>query len=453
MQKRRQHLHKFQKSLLLSALLLEFGLSSTQAATINVDGTICNLADAITSANTDAVVGGCTSGTGDDVLELTTNGTFTLSAELPEITANLTINGNGSTISRDSGAATDFRILRAYTTSLTLNDSTISGGSLASNYGAGVQVFNGRLTINNSTISGNTGGAVSFYNSSSSSITNSVIDNNDGVVAQYYGGGVNITGSQVVISNSTISNNTTQSTDAGGGGVYISNYGGSSFVLIENTTIANNSSTLRGGGISHLQFGSSNTTNLIIKNTTITGNSSNANGGGISIDDTVTGTFTNLTVTGNTAGTTGGGLEMSAGAVSLGHSLLSGNTSTGAGPEANVSGGTLTIDNTNIFGFNSLSGVIGATPGASDIIPTVALAALLNTSLADNGGTTMTHGLPMGSPAIDAISATSAADCLNPEDQIATTRGNDGDNNGTGGCDVGALEHIFVDLIFKNGFE
>ena len=38
------------------------------AATINVDGTNCTLADAIRSANTDAAVGGCTKGSGADTL-------------------------------------------------------------------------------------------------------------------------------------------------------------------------------------------------------------------------------------------------------------------------------------------------------------------------------------------------------------------------------------------------
>lgn len=448
--------NRFKKTILVSALLLELGICTTQAATINVDGTTCTLADAITSANGDVVTGGCDAGVGDDVLELTVNGTFTLTDALPDITTGIVINGNESSISRDAGAATDFRIFRVDTGSLELNNSTISGGIApgGGNFGGGIRVYDGTLNINDSTISGNTGGAVVFTRATSSSIINSVIDGNDGIVANFYGGGVSIAASQVFISNSTISNNTTQSNFAGGGGVYVTNYGGNSGVLIEKTTISGNSSTLRGGGISHLQYG--NTTTLIIENSTLSGNTSDAEGGGLSIDATVTGTLTNLTVTGNSAGTTGGGVDISGSTTSLVQSLVSGNTATGVGPEINLTGGTLNVNDTNLFGFNSMSGLVGVVAGAGDIVPSVPLAEILNTTLALNGGVTTTHALVDGSPAIDALVATTAADCATPEDQIGTPRGNDGDDDAAGGCDIGALEHIFVvpsDIIFKNGFE
>ena len=47
------------------------------AATIIVDETSCTLGDAITAANTDAAVGGCTAGSGADTIELTTDVTLT----------------------------------------------------------------------------------------------------------------------------------------------------------------------------------------------------------------------------------------------------------------------------------------------------------------------------------------------------------------------------------------
>ena len=47
------------------------------AATINVDGVTCTLADAITAANTDAATGGCTAGSGADIIDLQTNVTLT----------------------------------------------------------------------------------------------------------------------------------------------------------------------------------------------------------------------------------------------------------------------------------------------------------------------------------------------------------------------------------------
>src|SRR5580765_3862578 len=41
------------------ALLLTLGQAPALAVTLNVDGTVCTLVDAITAANTNAMVGGC----------------------------------------------------------------------------------------------------------------------------------------------------------------------------------------------------------------------------------------------------------------------------------------------------------------------------------------------------------------------------------------------------------
>src|SRR4029453_10600277 len=54
------------------ALLLTLGQAPALAVTINVDGTVCTLVDAITAANADALVGGCdgSASTGADMLVL-----------------------------------------------------------------------------------------------------------------------------------------------------------------------------------------------------------------------------------------------------------------------------------------------------------------------------------------------------------------------------------------------
>ena len=73
--------------------------------------------------------------------------------------------------------------------------------------------------------------------------------------------------------------------------------------------------------------------------------------------------------------------------------------------------------------------------------------------LADNGGPTPTHALPMGSPAIDAMPA---ASCASETDQTGKVRPQDGDGDMVADCDIGAFENeegVNFDIIFANGFE
>ena len=102
------------------ALLFALGQGPAHARIIEVDGTTCNLVNAITAANTDTAVGSCPAGNGADVLRLEPPGrTVTLTQidnttsehgpnGLPVITSDITIAGPG-TIERDEHAP-EFRI-------------------------------------------------------------------------------------------------------------------------------------------------------------------------------------------------------------------------------------------------------------------------------------------------------------------------------------------------------
>ncbi len=411
--------NKFNKTALVSALMLATG---AQAATIVVDGVTCNLNDAITAANTDAVAGGCTAGAGADVLELPIGGTFNLAGGTPDVVSEVTINGNATVI--DGGAVT-----RIFTVQgggdLTINDSIVSNGVSTTadrNFAGGVRAYDGVLNINRSTFSDHLGGAVIFTRSTGS-IVDSVVENNNsfGAAAVYYGGGVSIANSTVTISNSTISRNSTLSGTAGGGGIYITNFGGSD-VTISNTTISGNTSINAGGGIGHLGFGAGGTT-MSLTNVTLANNTSTGDGGGFSNDIAV---------------------------VTVSQSLISGNTGTG-GAEINSTGGTVAVDDYNLFGFNSVSGVVGVTVGGTDIVPTeAALTDILDVNLADNGGPTPTHALAEDSPAIDVITLQA---CVSATDQAGKARPIDGNVDGVADCDIGAFENPNPDIIFEDGFE
>ena len=432
------------------ALLLALGQHPGLAATIPVGGA-CTLVDAITAANTDTATGGCVAGSGADMIVLPAGSTQTLTevnndtygpTGLPVITSAITIAGNGGTIARDSEAP-DFRILAvSHTGELTLQETTVSGGVVPFGRGGvvryrsggGIANYGGILTVTNSTISGNAtaqvcgdyprcfGGSGGGVLNSSGTVTvlNSTITGNGG----HGGGGIANHGGTVTVRNSTIAGNDGSGQYGGSGGSGgVANYGGTVTVLnstitgnvgyggggianhsgtvtVRNSTIASNGAH-HGGGV----LNSSGT--LTMLNSTIAGNAA-VYGGGVFNDD---GTLTvlNSTITGNVAGYSGGGVSNrsffdDAGILTLARTLVAGNTAP-VGPEINnVPGATVLADNRNLFGVDGTAGVEGFSPGATDVVPPagVLLPAILDPTLANNGGPTQTHALVPGSPAVDA---------------------------------------------------
>jgi hypothetical protein len=448
------------------ALWLALGQLPGQAATIPVGGA-CTLTAAIAAANTDTVTGGCPAGHGADTIVLPAGSLHTLTSAnnrtygatgLPVISSPITIAGQGSTIMRASGAPA-FRIMAVNGTGdLTLQETTVSGGvssfvGILSPYNRGGGVFNngGTLTVMNSTITGNAGfgaegGGVS--NSGTLTVRNSTISGNATRGGCSYtscpsinGGGVHNSGTATVL-NSTLTGNSALGGGAegdigAGGGVF---NGGTLTVL--NSTIAGNSAYY-GGGV-RSSYGT-----VTITNSTISGNSSGYGGGVRNYRGTVT--ITNSTITGNAATYSGGGVANdsysgSPGIVNLVRTLVTGNTAP-TGPEIFndvPEGSTVIAANHNLFGVNGTAGVEGFTPGATDIVPPegVLLPDILNPTLALNGGSTQTHALVPGSPAIDAgdTVCTDANGEPLPTDQRGKPRIVDGNGDGTPACDIGAFE-------------
>jgi hypothetical protein len=106
-----------------------------------------------------------------------------------------------------------------------------------------------------------------------------------------------------------------------------------------------------------------------------------------------------------------------------------------------------TAANFNLFGHRGLTNAQAFeyfTPGPTDTTATsngndpTALADILDTTLANNGGPTRTHALVAGSPAVDSVSD---GTCPPPAfDQREVTRPQDGNGDGGIACDSGSFE-------------
>ncbi len=448
---RRALQRRWRRSLAGLAFLLALGQAPALAATISVGGG-CNLVDAITAANSDAQTGGCTAGSGTDTLALPAQSTHTLvtvnnsthgPTGLPVITSELTIDGNLSTITRDS--ALEFRILAVGDSgNLTLQDTKVSGG--AAPEGGGIDNA-GILTLRNSTVEGNSayvGGGID--NSGSLTLTDSFILSNTaafaagirnigtlalttstvaGNEARYDGGGARNYGT-LILSGSTVAGNTVGTGNTGGG---IDNGG---MLILENSTVEANTAHV-GGGVD-------NAGTLTVTNSTISGNTAGDRGGGVYSINAMS--LTSSTVSGNASGRLAGGL-FNKGSLTLVQTLISGNTAPVIGPEAYNVSGTVIGDSHNIFGHDGFSGVAGFTRGVTDLVPGVPLSAVLDPTLGYNGGPNRTHTLVFGSPAVDAVPG---ASCATSVDQRGEPRPQDADGDTIPDCDIGAVERGVIPI-------
>ncbi|HJS28739.1 MAG TPA: choice-of-anchor Q domain-containing protein, partial [Anaerolineales bacterium] len=272
--------------------------------------------------------------------------------------------------------------------------------------------------------SGNSGGGI--YNSGTLTMNNSTLSGNSNVGSS---GGISNNGT-VTVNNSTLSGNSAYFT---GGG--IRNFG---TVTINNSTLSGNSALAGyGGGITN----GGTTGILTVNNSTLSGNSAGTNGGGIFNNGTLT--VSNSTLNGNSAGS-GGGIFNGSGSfplATLNRSLISGNSAPN-GAEIFKSGGVINGNNYNVIGYDGSDRSDGFIPGPNDFIPPGPLDTVLDTTLADNGGPTLTHALVSGSVAIDAAPSDAClAPPINGIDQRGFPRNVDGDGSPSADeCDAGAFE-------------
>jgi Calx-beta domain/Domain of unknown function DUF11/Bacterial Ig domain/Domain of unknown function (DUF4214) len=335
---------------------------------------------------------------------------------LPAIDGNLTITGPGAntlTVQRSSLASSDIRIF-------------------AINHGKTVSISG--LTMSGGKVSAAGGG---ILNNGSLMLTDSVVSGNDISSGSQPGGGI-FNGGTLIVTNTTVSGNTGGSGGgAGGGGIF-----NSDTLKMTNSTVSGNSAgtTGPGGGI----YNTSGTLTLI--NATVSGNTSPTNGGGI-YNGSGTATLTNVTVTNNRADNdndtvgTGGGINVSGGTLTLHNTIVFGNFK-GANPSTTADDIAGTVDAASSFNLIGTGGAGGLTNGTNNNQVGVADARL--DVLADNGGPTRTHALLAGSPALDAgDNAVTGAPLNLTTDQRGAgfNRSVDGpDADATATVDIGAFE-------------
>jgi predicted outer membrane repeat protein len=351
------------------------------------------------------------------------------------------------------GATTQDRVFHIISGEVSISGVTIRNSRLGY-YQSGAGVFvepAGALTLSNSTVTDNTAFSTAGIASGGDlTLTGCTVSNNrseDDI------GGVGVghhDGSELVIVDSTIANNTgsgissssdavgiltntvvISNTAAEGGGIYASGP-----LRISASAIVSNTAGGEGGGIYAADP-------LTVTNSTISNNTAGNDGGGIYVYDPVD--LSSVTLAGNVSdaddngsGDGGGIYVYDPAGVSFRNTIIAGNTDSGGeGPDCYTDWGAL-----NSYGYC----LVQDTTGCSISGDTTGNQTGVNPSLGplrDNGGATFTHALLPGSLAIDAGNPAGCVDGSGSPlstDQRGLLRVEDGDDNGSAICDIGAYE-------------
>ncbi len=428
---------------LTGAALLVAMAQTADAATITVttnkpgikaDGK-CSLIEAITNANSHAATyPDCSAGEGIDTIILQSNSTQTFTQiqygtccnAIPTITSSVTIEGNGSILTRKKSKAQFFLTDIRTGGSLTLKNLILKGWLGGGQVGGAID-NGGILAIIATTMTGNsaeTGGAIFNGKNAFMRLESSTISGNAGI----FGAGIYNLGT-LTISNSTISANTAL---RGGGGLH--NNGGT--VTIENSTVSGNAVVGKkyyssyAGGIYSI-------------------------GGYLGIADSI---ISGNTVTGGSRGFgAGGGIHVYRGSAVIRNSTISGNKAIGgSGNNGFAAGlenilGSLAIENSTISGNNATGGSGGHASGGGFI--NVGLATVLNSTISANSAASKSKN--KSSSRVDVGGGISNFSTLTI--QNSTITGNFAKHGGciwnqdTGGQDHRSFTHLYLDRTIVSG--
>ncbi|NEO87660.1 MAG: CHAT domain-containing protein [Spirulina sp. SIO3F2] len=372
--------------------------------------------------------------TAGDLIQFASAGTVILSSTITWGTDNLTIDGNGGTVSGNNAV----RVFYTTASDTAIRDLTIRDGRFVGGGNGGGGIFSGgNLTLTNVTVTGNSasnlGGGIDSLGALT--LTNSTVTNNS---AGGNGGGIRSAGA-VTLSSSTVANN---SASTSGGGIL-----STSTLNLANSTVSGNTASGDGGGLL-------STSSMTLTDSTVAGNFANGQGGGLfsqgpltltrsTVSSNSTGsstsshgggafasgaaTLTNTTISGNLAGSSGGGLYSTGGDLNINNSTIAFNTANGNGGGISAFGApngqitnTIVANNQDTSGGNGpdfRADLSSMTVQHNLITSTAGISAPTLTNgvngniigqdpllgpLQNNGGSTQTHALLPGSPAINA---------------------------------------------------
>ena len=325
-----------------------------------------------------------------------------------------TLEVSNSTLSGNTSNGTAGGIYNDNGATATVSDSTFSGNSAPN--GGGIFNSGGTLEVTNSTFSDNRstvdyGGAFANGSFSTAKVSDSTFSGNS---AATEGGAIRNDGT-LEVNNSTFSGNSAPN----GGGIW---QGSQTSLTVTDSTFSGNSAT-DGAGIFNRGGGT-----VTVNNSTFSDNRANLRGGGIYSDTNLRGettSITNSTISGNTAQTSGGGVFNNDGLTVIRFTTITKNTA------PNDQGSGVASVGNDVTSTEVLSSIISANQGTDvdfvddttntfvsrgyNLIGSGNATGAFNQSLqdqvgttdpklgalADNGGTTLTHALLAGSPAVD----------------------------------------------------
>ena len=419
------------------------------------DDGFCSLPEAIVSANTNVasgeMKGECPAGAILDLIQLGSSETYVLTSVLgdiathgdhglPTVTADfITLEGNGSTITREPEAA-DFRLLGVSGRNFVVRDVHFDNG-IAESYGGGVLITSD-ATVESCTFTGNMagvggGGIAGVFTVSNMTIRDSSFSTNQGGT---WGGGVYVGGTGLV-ENSHFEQNDISGSGGSGAGVG----GNGNSLVISNSTFTGN---LRGaiqfghgdaevrdsviwGNSGHYSIFGDSGSNMQVINTTVTMNS----GFFSIIRFVVDGAINNSTVYGNFSR----GLQANTPPnIEVSNSIIAHNSLLGDCEESTFASLGHNLDSDGTCGFS-------ATGDLSAMDPRLVL------ELGADGRPLLVPA-PL-SPVIDAGSAATVGSvgACEPLDQRGVARPVDGGGDAQAICDMGALEAPHQ--LFTDGFE